>query len=147
MGEHKEAKRWNLGGRLIKHFPKRLRSKSPKSPLNRPPAREEASSDAVTTSSIPPAQKALVLVPSPVQSEQNPSQKGLWVTAADSLDPGDRGKLDNLLRSKRECPNGRGPDSLADEVSSTLSGAEKLKEEGREATWRPVSSFRFQKSN
>ncbi|KAG6355420.1 hypothetical protein INS49_003382 [Diaporthe citri] len=77
-------------------------------------------------------------MPPAEQSKEDAKHMGLWTRAANNLDPRDREKLDNLIRSKVECLNGHGPDSLADEVNSTLSRAEKLKEESKEVTWRPV---------
>lgn len=139
MREHKEENTKKMWQRLVERFTKRFRRKGQKGPFSRPPENEEASAAAVTTSSSLPVQAEPVLVLSPVQKEQNASQKGLWATAADSLDPGDRENVQNLLRSNEQLPKCHARDSLADEVNSTLAKAESLREEDEEATWKPVS--------
>lgn len=139
MKENKKGNRESFRKRIPKRFPKRLRGYHEESQSNEPLANVEASTDTATAPLSPPAQPEFILVPSPEQSRQDASQMGLWTRAANSLGPRDREKLENLVRSKFDCPNGHGPDSLADEVNSTLSRAEKLKEENKEVTWRPVS--------
>jgi hypothetical protein len=83
------------------------------------------------------------------QAKQAPPQLGvesLWKEAAESLDPGDRKKLDNLIQSKREgqaaglSPNGHREVPSADDVSLIISRAKRLKDKDQKATWRPVSS-------
>lgn len=147
MGANKQDKGGDFRKRLLKRFPKQVRLDHEKSPSNGPSENFEASTDSANDQSVPPATPESVLVPSPEQSRQNYSHTGLWARAADSLDPGDREKLEKLVRSKRECPNGHGPDILADEVNSTLFRAEKLKDENKEVTWRPVSPLCSQNSN
>lgn len=143
-GEDKgEGRRW---------FWKKLRGKHQECPPDKSPASAGASGHAITFPSNPPAQTepgsgASSGNPSPEQGKPGPSQLGLWGKAADSLDRGDREKLDILIRSKREAFDGHGRDSLADDVNLVLATAEKLKEEDKEATWKPVSSLRPQNSH
>jgi hypothetical protein len=99
---------------------------------------------------------------SPAEGTVNelPSQEGeqvltLWEAAAKSLEPEDQKKLDVLIKSNRESqaadpsskcqgqgssPDGDGGDSLTHDVNHILSGAKKLKDQDKNATWRPVSS-------
>lgn len=131
---HGEMKANKAGLReKLERFSKRFREK------HEPSANEQPSIDTVTGPSIPPAETEPVTGPSPKLSEQSTSQMGLWGKAAASLNPGDRDTLERLIKSKREYHDGPRPVSLANEVDSTLSRAKKLKEEDKEATWRPVS--------
>jgi hypothetical protein len=59
----------------------------------------------------------------------------LWEKAASGLDPEDQEKL-GLIKSKRE-----GQAADPDVVSHIVSRAKELKEENKEATWRPVGSI------
>lgn len=136
-------------GEGCKWFLKKIREKHKRSPPNKPSESEAARGNTSITPSNPPAQTEPCLGASdgsrlPEQSKQTPPQLGLWGKAADSLDRGDREKLDILNRSKRQASDGHVRDSLADEVNLVLATAEKLKEEDKEATWKPVGSLRPQ---
>ncbi len=72
-----------------------------------------------------------------------------WEAAADSLDPKVRGKLDGLVKSKREGqargnrelggPSGYREHPCARDVDLVLSKASVIKEDDKKATWRLVS--------
>jgi hypothetical protein len=106
------------------------------------------------TSSMAGSCKEELRQPLQKQGEQASPQLGvesLWKEAAEGLEPGDREKLDSLIKSKREdmaacsSPNEQGEGLFADDVSLILSRAKRLKEDDEKATWRHVSSITSQK--
>jgi hypothetical protein len=64
----------------------------------------------------------------------------LWDEAVNGLEPGDREKLDILIKFKRHGQAADGVCSRADHVGLVLSRAENLRDRNKEATWSPVSS-------
>lgn len=108
---------------------------------SRPPTNEVISSDDVPIPSTSIVETEPVGSHSSEQIKQNSSEIGLWVRAADSLDPKDREKLDKVVGCNQESPHGSKGHSLAEDVDSTLARAENLRGESAEATWTPVSHF------
>jgi hypothetical protein len=96
----------------------------------------------------------------PLQQQDKHAPSQLWKEAAKSLEQKDQEKLERIKSRQKgrvadtspeaqrgSTPDGHAKDPPVDEVNLTLDRAKELRNEGREATWKPVSAISSRNSH